>query len=59
MKMATPGIVTEDRVILFTDVHDFSVALNTLAEDLYSFLQEMYEVRGDIIVGHIRVFSYL
>jgi hypothetical protein len=36
-------------VILFVDVHNFSIALNALAENPHSFAQEMYERLGDII----------
>jgi adenylate cyclase len=50
--MTTPGITTENRVILFMDVHNFSIALNALAENPHSFLQEMYERLGGIIVEH-------
>ncbi len=42
----------EERVILFTDVHHFSIVFTTLAENTYIFLQEMYEELGDIIVDH-------
>ena len=50
--MTTPGIKIENRVILFMDVHNFSIALNALAENPCSFLQEMYEGLGDKIVEH-------
>jgi adenylate cyclase len=50
--MTTPGITTEDRVILFMDVHNFSIALNALTENRHSFLQDMYETLGDIVVEH-------
>jgi class 3 adenylate cyclase len=44
--------VIETRVILFMDVHNFSLAGPLLAEDQYNFLQEMYEKLGDIVVDH-------
>lgn len=50
--MTTLGITTENRVILFVDVHNFSIAFKALAENSYSFLQAMYEEMGDIIVEH-------
>ena len=50
--MKNPDITRENRVVLFTDVHNCSIAFNTLAERSYSFLQEMYEGLGDIIVEH-------
>ena len=45
-------VVKTDRVVLFTDVHNFSIASRVLAERLYDFLQELYETLGDILVGH-------
>lgn len=50
--MTTPGITTENRVILFMDVHKFSIAFRALAENPHSFLQAMYEGLGDIIIEH-------
>jgi hypothetical protein len=46
--MANPEISIEDRVVLFMDVHNFSIAFKPLGEDFPSFLQEMYENLGDI-----------
>jgi adenylate cyclase len=41
----------EERVIVFVDVHNFSLAFEELLPG-YEFLQEMYEKLGDVIVGH-------
>jgi adenylate cyclase len=41
----------EDRVIVFIDVHNYSMAFDGLLES-YEFLQEMYEKLGDFVVGH-------
>jgi len=45
-------VVKTDRVILFTDIHHFSLATKMLDERLYDFLQELYETLGDIVVEH-------
>ena len=45
-------ISVENRVIMFMDVHNYSVAVTALGEKLYGFLQETYERLGDIIVAH-------
>jgi class 3 adenylate cyclase/8-oxo-dGTP pyrophosphatase MutT (NUDIX family) len=50
--MQRARISVEDRVILFMDVHDYSVAVTALGKTLYGFLQETYERLGDIIVAH-------
>jgi adenylate cyclase len=50
--MNSDEIVKTDRVVLFTDVHNFSIAAKVLAERQYEFLQELYETLGDIVVGH-------
>lgn len=50
--MHSDEIVKTDRVVLFTDVHNFSIATTVLAERQYEFLQELYETLGDIVVGH-------
>jgi adenylate cyclase len=50
--MTEPDITMEEHVVAFMDVHNYSVALNALAEHRYSFLQEMYEKLGDIIVEY-------
>lgn len=45
-------VAVEDRVVMFMDIHDFSIAVNTLGDNVYGFLQEVYEELGDIIVEH-------
>jgi len=44
--------VNEDRVVLFTDVHNFSIVARDPANDAAELIQSMYETLGDIIVGH-------
>jgi class 3 adenylate cyclase len=48
--MAKPDVSIEDRVVLFIDVHNFSIAF----KDLHGFplLQEMYETLGAIVVEY-------
>ena len=50
--MNNEKIVKTDRVVLFTDIHNSSIAIQMLAERQYDFLQEFYETLGDIVVGH-------
>jgi class 3 adenylate cyclase len=50
--MRNPNITIEERVVLFADVHDYSKIGRALGVDSYSFLQEMYEKLGDILVEH-------
>jgi len=50
--MKNYGITTESRVILFMDIHNFSITVSAWAGDPYGFLQEVYEKLGDIIVEH-------
>lgn len=50
--MNNDEIVKTSRVVLFTDIHRFSIATQVLAERQYAFLQEFYETLGDIVVGH-------
>ena len=45
-------IVKTDRVVLFTDVHNFSIAAQVLGERQYDFLQALYETLGDVVVEH-------
>jgi len=46
-----PRMTIEERVIVFVDVHNYSMAFDELLES-YGFLQEMYEKLGDLIVGY-------
>ena len=50
--MANPNVTIEERVVLIADVHDYAQISRALGADGYSFLQEMYEQLGDIIVAH-------
>ena len=50
--MENNAIVSRNHVVLFTDIHDFSIVANILRENQYSFLQEVYEKLGDIIVAY-------
>lgn len=49
--MSQPDWVTRDHVIMFTDVHNFSLARDRLGERSTGFLQEMYQALGDLIVA--------
>jgi len=49
--LANPSITVEERVVLFADVHDYAQISRALGVDAYGFLQEMYEMLGDIIVA--------
>jgi adenylate cyclase len=50
--METNAWTVEKRVILFTDLHDFSIVGKKLGQgDVLAFLQEMYESLGDLIVA--------
>lgn len=48
MQTVEPKI--EEHVIMFVDVHNYSLAFDDLLED-YRFLQAMYEQLGELIVG--------
>lgn len=50
--MSSTDVIIEDRVILFLDVHNFSIAANCFAGQFHTFLQEMYERLGEIITAH-------
>ena len=52
--MRIPGseITIEECIIVFVDIHNYSLAFDDLVIlESYSFLQETYEKLGDIIVG--------
>jgi adenylate cyclase len=49
--MSQQGWVTRYRVVMFTDVHNFSLVRDLLGERSPRFLQEMYQALGDLIVG--------
>jgi len=50
--MENNTIASRNHVVLFTDIHDFSIVANILKENQYGFLQEVYEKLGDIIVAY-------
>ena len=50
--MNSDEIVKTNRVVLFTDIHHFSIATQVLVEKQYEFLQAFYETLGDIMVEH-------
>jgi adenylate cyclase len=50
--MGNNTIASQNHVVVFMDIHDFSIIVNILKENQYSFLQEVYEKLGDIIVAH-------
>ncbi len=50
--MRNHNVEVGSHVILFTDIHNFSIAVNALGKDQYGFLQEFYEKLGDVIVEH-------
>jgi class 3 adenylate cyclase len=50
--MANPDITIKERAVLFADVHSFAQISHVLGVDAYGFLQEMYEILGDIVVEH-------
>jgi len=43
--------VTRYHVVMFTDVHNFSLVSDRLGEGSSTFLQEMYQALGDLIVA--------
>lgn len=46
------NVVIEERVVLFTDIHDCSLVFNELGQKSYSFLQEVFETLGDLVVRY-------
>ena len=50
--MKNNGSTAKNHVILFMDVHDFSIVFKMLGKNSYDFLQEVYEKLGDIIVEY-------
>ncbi len=50
--MKNNAITIEEHVIQFIDVHNYSIAVNSMAGNHAGFLQHMYESLGDIIVTH-------
>jgi len=50
--MNSSEIMKTERVVLVTDVHNFSITTKALAERQCDFLQEFYEKLGDIVIEH-------
>jgi class 3 adenylate cyclase len=50
--MVDHSTTVEERVILFWDIHNFSIAANRLGDKMYGLLQEVYERLGDTIVAY-------
>ena len=50
--MAPVDLKKEKRVILFSDMHNYSILTRFLGAEFPSFLQEIYEQLGEIIVNH-------
>ena len=50
--MGSNSVTMENRVVLFVDIHNFSLASSEMADDQFSFLQEVYERLGSVIVNH-------
>jgi adenylate cyclase len=50
--MSQQDWVTRYHVVLFTDVHNFSLARDRLGEESPGFLQEMYQALGNLIMAH-------
>jgi adenylate cyclase len=50
--MMRDDFTMEERVVLFTDIHNYSLTAMNLGDDQYAFLQEVYDDLGDLIVGH-------
>ena len=52
-RIGVQGYRTEQLVILFTDVHDFSIVMRKMGSTgPLSFINEMYESIGEIVVRH-------
>ena len=50
--MKEPQISVSNRVVMFMDIHEFSIVMNGLGKNRYGFLQQVYERLGDVIVEH-------
>ncbi len=48
--MTRNDISMEDRVVLFTDIHNYSLVAMQLADEQYGFLREVYDELGSIVV---------
>ena len=50
--MKSEKAVILNRIVIFTDIHHFMVVAQKLKNDQYKFLQEFYEILGEIVVMH-------
>ena len=50
--MKSENAIITNRIIIFTDIHHFMVVAQMLKNDQYKFLQEFYEILGEIVVMH-------
>ena len=50
--MQNHNVTIENQVIMFMDIHNYSIAAITLGQNQYEFIQQVYETLGDIIVEH-------
>lgn len=59
--MKNIDLTIEKHVILFTDIHDYSIMVHQLGEHQHGdFLQEIYETLGDVIVKyHGEILKYI
>ena len=49
--MPASDVRFESRVILFFDIHSFSTVSAALGADVYSFIQQVYEDLGELVVS--------
>jgi len=50
--MQNHTVTIKNQVIMFMDIHNFSIAAVILGVNQYAFLQQVYETLGDMIVAH-------
>ena len=50
--MESEKVEKTNRVVIFTDIHHFLDVAKNLNEKQYKFLQDFYEIMGEIVVGH-------
>lgn len=58
--MARDDFSMEDRVVLFTDIHNYSLVAMDLADEQYRFLQKVFDELGSIVgEGRGEIIKYL
>jgi len=50
--MQNNNVTIKNQVIMFLDIHNYSIAAITLGQSQYEFIQQVYEMLGDIIVAY-------